>query len=42
MRSLENASAGLGCDGKDSFEEHKFDEFLAVPNESRLFYLAGV
>ncbi len=36
MRSLENGREGLGSDGKDSFEEHKFDEFLAVPNESRL------
>ncbi len=40
MRSLENGRAGLGSDGRDVFEEHKFDEFLAVPNESRLFYLA--
>jgi len=40
MRSLENGRGGLGSDGKDSFEEHKFDEFLGVPNESRLFYLA--
>jgi len=40
MRSLENGRGGMGADGKDVFEEHKFDEFLAVPNESRLFYLA--
>ncbi|PKQ17243.1 MAG: carbamoyl phosphate synthase large subunit [Actinobacteria bacterium HGW-Actinobacteria-7] len=40
MRSLENGRDGLGSDGKDSFEEHKFDEFLAVPNESRVYYLA--
>ncbi len=40
MRSLENGRGGLGADGKDSFEEHKFDQFLAVPNESRPFYLA--
>jgi carbamoyl-phosphate synthase large subunit len=40
MRSLENGRDGLGSDGKDDFQEHKFDEFLAVPNESRLFYLA--
>ena len=39
MRSLENGRHGLGADGKDVFEEHKFDEFLAVPNEARLFYL---
>ncbi len=40
MRSLENGRGGLGADGRDIFEEHKFDEFLAVPNESRLYYLA--
>ncbi len=40
MRSLENGRAGLGADGCDVFEEHKFDEFLAVPNEARLYYLA--
>ena len=40
MRSLENGRGGLGADGKDVFDEHKFDERLAVPNESRLFYLA--
>jgi carbamoyl-phosphate synthase large subunit len=39
FRSLENGRYGLGADGKDGFEEHKFDEFLAVPNELRLFYL---
>ncbi len=39
MRSLENGRAGLGADGKDVFEEHKFDEFLAVPNEKRLYYV---
>jgi len=40
MRSLENGRAGLGSDGKDTFAEHKFDEFMAVPNEARLYYLA--
>ncbi len=40
MRSLENGRAGLGADGRDVFEEHKFDEFLAVPNEARLYYVA--
>jgi carbamoyl-phosphate synthase large subunit len=40
MRSLENGRGGLGSDGKDVFEEHKFDEFLAIPNESRPFYIA--
>ena len=40
FRSLENGRSGLGSDGKDSFDENKFDERLAVPNESRLFYVA--
>ena len=40
MRSLETGRAGLGSDGKDSFDEHKFDQHLAVPNEHRLFYVA--
>ncbi len=40
MRSLENGRAGLGADGKDRFEEHKFDEYLAVPNEERILYIA--
>ncbi len=29
-----------GSDGKDVFDEHKFDEHLAIPNENRLFYVA--
>ncbi len=40
MRSLENGRGGLGSDGKDSFVEHKFDEYLSIPNESRLYYIA--
>ncbi len=40
FRSLENGRGGLGADGRDYFEEHKFDEHLAVPNENRLFYVA--
>ena len=40
MRSLENGRGGLGADGKDVFDEHKFDEHLAVPNETRIFYVA--
>jgi carbamoyl-phosphate synthase large subunit len=40
MRSLENGRGGLGSDGKDVFVDHKFDEFMAVPNEQRIFYLA--
>jgi carbamoyl-phosphate synthase large subunit len=40
MRSLETGRLGLGADGKDSFDEHKFDQSLTVPNENRLFYVA--
>jgi len=40
MRSLENGRAGLGADGKDAFDEHKFDQYLATPNEQRPFYIA--
>lgn len=40
MRSLENGRSGLGCDGKDDFPEHKFDQGLSVPNEKRIFYIA--
>ncbi|MBN2848804.1 MAG: carbamoyl phosphate synthase large subunit, partial [Coriobacteriia bacterium] len=40
MRSLENGRAGLGSDGKDSFDEDHFDRYLARPNEHRPFYIA--
>ena len=40
MRSLENGRAGLGADGKDVFDEHHFDRYLAVPNEQRPYYIA--
>jgi carbamoyl-phosphate synthase large subunit len=40
FRSLENGRTGVGSDGRDRFDENKFDERLAVPNESRLFYVA--
>lgn len=40
MRSLENGRFGLGCDGKDDFTEHKFEQGLSVPNEHRIFYIA--
>lgn len=40
MRSLENGRLGLGCDGKDDFAEHKFEQGLSVPNEHRIFYIA--
>ncbi|MGB4592703.1 MAG: carbamoyl-phosphate synthase large subunit [Coriobacteriia bacterium] len=40
FRSLETGRAGLGADGKDSFDENHFDRFLAVPNEKRPYYMA--
>ncbi|MDY0087938.1 MAG: carbamoyl-phosphate synthase large subunit, partial [Coriobacteriia bacterium] len=40
MRSLENGRAGLGCDGKDVFDENKFDGMLATPTEHRPYYVA--
>jgi carbamoyl-phosphate synthase large subunit len=40
LRSLETGRSGLGCDGKDSFSEQRFEHNLAVPNEQRVFYLA--
>ncbi|MDO9108067.1 MAG: carbamoyl-phosphate synthase large subunit [Coriobacteriia bacterium] len=39
MRSLENGRGGLGADGKDVFEEHKFDMMLSTPTEKRIFYV---
>lgn len=40
MRSLENGRFGLGSDGKDEFDERRFDAGLSVPNEKRIFYIA--
>jgi carbamoyl-phosphate synthase large subunit len=40
FRSLETGRLGLGSDGKDSFDWDKFDRYLTVPNENRLFYVA--
>src|SRR5512136_1966360 len=40
FRSLETGRMGLGSDGKDAFDENKFDNHLATPNENRLFYIA--
>ncbi len=40
FRSLETGRAGLGADGKDAFDENKFDHYLTVPNEHRLYYVA--
>ncbi len=40
FRSLETGRLGLGADGKDAFDEVKFDRGLTVPNENRMFYIA--
>ena len=40
MRSLEDGHAGLGCDGKDAFDEEHFDELVARPTQDRIFYVA--
>ncbi|MDR1014445.1 MAG: carbamoyl-phosphate synthase large subunit [Coriobacteriales bacterium] len=40
MRSLENGRAGLGFDGKGSFDEQRFTQMVGVPTEQRLFYVA--
>ncbi len=40
MRSLEDGRAGLGGDGKDVFDEKRFDELLGLPTQERVFYLA--
>ncbi len=39
FRSLENGRAGLGADGKDVFDEDRFDRYLVEPNERRPFYM---
>ena len=40
MRSLENGRMGFGADGKDSFDEERFDECVSRPTEDRIFYIA--
>jgi carbamoyl-phosphate synthase large subunit len=40
VRSLENGRCGLGADGKDDFDEQRFDELVGLPTEQRLFYIA--
>ncbi len=40
FRALENGRGGLGADGKDRFDENRFDNLLATPTESRMFYVA--
>ncbi|NTU90251.1 MAG: carbamoyl-phosphate synthase large subunit, partial [Actinobacteria bacterium] len=39
MRSLENGRAGLGADGKDAFDEHRFRNGIATPTENRIYYM---
>ena len=40
MRSLEDGHAGLGCDGKDAFDEEHFDELVSRATQDRIFYVA--
>ncbi|MCL2631735.1 MAG: carbamoyl-phosphate synthase large subunit [Coriobacteriia bacterium] len=40
IRSLETGRAGLGADGKDEFEEESFWQWVSLPTENRLFYVA--
>ena len=40
MRSLENGRAGLGADGKDKFDTISFDEYVSLPTEDRIFFIA--
>lgn len=40
MRSLENGRAGLGADGKDEYDIASFDEYVSLPTEDRIFFIA--
>ncbi len=40
MRSLEQGHAGLGADGRTSYDEENFDERVATPTPERILYLA--
>jgi carbamoyl-phosphate synthase large subunit len=40
VRSLETGRDGLGADGKDAFDEVRFDRHLTVPNAERIYYVA--
>ncbi len=40
MRSLENGRMGLGRDGKDKFDDSKFESGVSVPTEHRIYYMA--
>ncbi|MDR3315274.1 MAG: carbamoyl-phosphate synthase large subunit [Coriobacteriales bacterium] len=40
MRSLETGRAGIGVDGKDAFDEQRFNQLVSLPTEHRVFYVA--
>ena len=40
IRSLETGRAGLGADGKDEFNEEDFWQWVTLPTENQLFYIA--
>ncbi len=40
MRSLEDGRGGIGADGKDAFDEDRFEELVARPTQDRVLYLA--
>ena len=40
LRSLETGRAGLGADGKDEFDEDRFEELVRTPTEHQMFYIA--
>ena len=39
LRGLEIGRAGLGADGKDSFDAERLEYFLRTPNPDRIFYV---
>jgi len=39
-RSLEDGRAGLGADGRDKFDESRFEELVGLPTQDRLLYMA--
>lgn len=40
LRSLENGRFGLGCDGKDEFDEEQFASLVGKPTQDRVIYIA--
>lgn len=40
LRSLENGRVGLGRDGKDAFDEGRFESNVSRPTEDRIYYMA--